>query len=113
MSERTLNLFKIKVLAEVCKTNSYRITTNNLHITPSAVSKIIKRPEKEWNLPLVASKGNSIIVNAQAEQLARLADKLLTAVSEFIGSSNELGDLESGTAARIWAWLPRLYLVAT
>ncbi|WP_158799712.1 LysR family transcriptional regulator [Pedobacter sp. L105] len=83
MPDKILNLFKIKVLSEVCKTNSYRISAKNLHLTPSAVSKIIKGLEKDWNLQLVESKGNSIRVNAQAEQLAGLAVKLLQASDEF------------------------------
>jgi len=83
MQNKTLNLFKLRVLAEVCKTNSYRTTAKNLFITPSAVSKIIKGLEKDWTLPLVDSKGNSIKVNVKAEKLAGLASVLLEAGDNF------------------------------
>jgi DNA-binding transcriptional LysR family regulator len=83
MQPFNINLFKIKVLAEVCKTNSYRITAKNLYITPSSVSKIIKGLEKDWNIQLVESKGNSIKVKETAEQLAGFAAKLLLASEDF------------------------------
>ena len=101
MPDKILNLFKIKVLSEVCKTNSYRISAKNLHLTPSAVSKIIKGLEKDWNLQLVESKGNSIKVNAQAEQLAGLAVKLLEASDEFNVHLSLLNSLSSTAILKI------------
>ncbi|SEW51543.1 LysR family transcriptional regulator [Chitinophaga arvensicola] len=83
MHTKILNLFKIKVLSEVCKTNSYKTASKHLFITPSAVSKIIKSLESEWNLQLVTSTGNNIKATAQAAQLAGLAEKLLQANDEF------------------------------
>ncbi|WP_121196583.1 helix-turn-helix domain-containing protein [Mucilaginibacter gracilis] len=65
MNAKIINLFKIKVLSEVCKTNSYLTASKNLYITPSAVSKIIKGLETEWNMCLVNSTGNSIKVTPQ------------------------------------------------
>jgi len=84
MNAQILNLFKIKVLSEVCKTNSYLTASKNLFITPSAVSKIIKGLESEWNLQLVSSTGNSIKVTPQAEQLVSTASSLLAANDEFV-----------------------------
>ncbi len=83
MQSKILNLFKVKVLSEVCKTNSYKTAAKNLFITPSAVSKIIKSLEADWNLQLVQSTGNSIKVTAQAEQLAGLAANILQENDEF------------------------------
>jgi DNA-binding transcriptional LysR family regulator len=83
MQPKDLNLFKIKVLSEVCKANSYLIASKNLYVTPSAISKIIKGLEKEWNLQLVDSKGNNIKVTEQAKQLAALSAKLLQASDEL------------------------------
>jgi len=96
MQNKTLNLFKLRVLAEVCKTNSYRTTAKNLFITPSAVSKVVKSLEKDWNMPLVDSKGNSIKVNAEAEKLAGLATVLLEAGDNF---NSELSLLSSNKIA--------------
>jgi len=103
MNDKILNLFKIKVLSEVCKTNSYKIASKNLYITPSAVSKIIKGLEKEWNLQLVDSKGNGVKVSAQAEHLANLAAKLLQANDDFtselscLNGRNSSGVLQIGS----------------
>jgi DNA-binding transcriptional LysR family regulator len=83
MQFEILNLFKIKVLSEVCKTNSYRVASKNLYITPSAVSKIIKSLETEWRIQLVQSTGNSINVTTQAQQLAAIATDLLKANDDF------------------------------
>lgn len=83
MQPKILNLFKIKVVSEVCKTNSYKTAANNLHITPSAVSKIIKSLEDEWNLQLVRSTGNSIKVTGDAL-------KLLDAVTDLLHANDRL-----------------------
>jgi DNA-binding transcriptional LysR family regulator len=98
MNAKILNLFKIKVLSEVCKTNSYLTVSKNLYITPSAVSKIIKGLEEEWNLHLVNSTGNSIKVTKQAEQLIGAAAILLQANDEF---ANLLSSLNGSSKATI------------
>lgn len=90
MDYKIQNLYKIKVLSEVCKTNSYLIASKNLHVSPSAVSKIIKSLEAEWNIKLVQSKGNSIKVTERAEQLARLSTNLLQANDDFNSHLNLL-----------------------
>lgn len=79
MENKILNLFKIKVLSEVCKTNSYKIAAGNLHITASAVSKIIKALESEWGVQLVNSTGNSIQLTEKARQLESGIAELLKA----------------------------------
>jgi DNA-binding transcriptional LysR family regulator len=101
MPDKILNLFKIKVLSEVCKTNSYRIASKNLYITPSAVSKIIKSLEIEWNLQLVQSTGNSIKVTAQANQLAGLAANLLQESNNFADQLSVLNGHNSTAALQI------------
>ena len=83
MISKILNLYKIKILSEVCKTNSYRIASQNLFITPSAISKAIKSLEAEWKIELVHSNGNSVKVTAAAEQLAVIASRLLLINDEF------------------------------
>jgi len=101
MNAKILNLFKIKVLSEVCKTNSYRAASKNLYITPSAVSKIIKSLEIEWNIQLVQSTGNSIKVTAQAEHLANLAANLLQANNEFADQLSLLNERNSTAVLQI------------
>ncbi|WP_158990288.1 LysR family transcriptional regulator [Mucilaginibacter sp. L196] len=101
MPDKILNLFKIKVLSEVCKTNSYRIASKNLYITPSAVSKIIKSLEAEWNLQLVQSTGNSIKVTPQANQLAGLATDILQAGTNFAEQLSVLNGHNSTAALQI------------
>jgi len=101
MQAKILNLFKIKVLSEVCKTNSYRVASKNLYITPSAVSKIIKSLEIEWNLQLVRSTGNSIKVTAQAEQLAGFAAALLQGNDDFTSQLTVLNGRNSTATLQI------------
>lgn len=79
METKVLNLFKIKVLSEVCKTNSYKTVAGNLHITASAVSKIIKGLESEWGIQLVHSTGNNIKLTDKARQLESSMSDLLKA----------------------------------
>ena len=90
MQTKILNLFKIKVLSEVCKTNSYKTTANNLHITPSAVSKVIKSLEDEWNLQLVRSTGNSIKVTEDTIKLSDAITDILRANDRLV---NQLLDM--------------------
>jgi DNA-binding transcriptional LysR family regulator len=77
METKTLNLYKIKVLSEVCKTNNYKIVAGKLHITASAVSKIIKSLEEEWAIKLVNSTGNNIQITDKARQLESKMSDLL------------------------------------
>jgi DNA-binding transcriptional LysR family regulator len=98
MDHKILNLHKIKVLSEVCKTNSYRIVSKNLYLSPSAISKIIKSLEVEWHVNLVQSTGNSIKVTEQAEVLAVIAEKMLEANDEF---NNALAQLKGRSPAAI------------
>ena len=101
MNVKILNLFKIKVLSEVCKTNSYLTASKNLYITPSAVSKIIKGLEAEWNMCLVNSTGNSIRVTPQAEQLVGAASGLLQANDEFVNLLSSINGHSNTTILQI------------
>ncbi|AYL94951.1 LysR family transcriptional regulator [Mucilaginibacter celer] len=96
METKILNLFKIKVLSEVCKNNSYKITAANLHITASAVSKIIKSLEGEWGIQLVNSTGNNIKLTDKARQLEngmadllKVNDLLLKDILQLSGKHSE------------------------
>lgn len=96
METKILNLFKIKVLSEVCKTNSYKTVAGSLHITASAVSKIIKSLEAEWDIKLVNSTGNSIKLTDNARQLEdsisdilKINDLLLKEIIQLSGKQSE------------------------
>lgn len=96
METKILNLFKIKVLSEVCKTNSYKTAAGNLHITASAVSKIIKSLEAEWGIQLVNSTGNNIKLTDKARQLEgsmsdllKVNDLLLKDILQLSGKQSE------------------------
>ncbi|MBL4675438.1 MAG: LysR family transcriptional regulator [Mucilaginibacter sp.] len=101
MSLKILNLYKVKILSEVCKTGSYRIASRNLFITPSAVSKAIRSLEIEWKLKLVESSGNSVKVTDEAKQLAVLTASLLQANDELCNRLNELNGASAKNVLRM------------
>ena len=100
MQTNILNLFKIKVLSEVCKTNSYKIAAGNLHITASAVSKIIKGLEEEWAIQLVNSTGNNIKLTDKARQLEGSLSDLLQANDSLVNEILQISDQRSGISVR-------------
>ncbi|NQZ29747.1 MAG: LysR family transcriptional regulator [Oceanospirillaceae bacterium] len=96
----------------VAKLNNLQQAAKQLHQTPSALSKVIKRLETLLNTQLFDRVGRNIVLNRQGEKFSYYAQHIVheadQALSEFVGKEKAVQINIAGPSVLIQHWVGML-----
>lgn len=110
-----MNIADLRSFLVVARYANLRSAADELHQSPSALSKAIRRIESSLNTPLFDRVGKSIRLNSHGEHLRQRALQLVTladqARAEFRGERQHLHCRVVGPALLLWHYGPVLSAV--
>lgn len=95
----------------VSNSNNLQVASETLHITPSALSKVIKRLESQLNTALFNRQGRNIVLNSQGEKFKKYAKSIVYETDQVISEykANQVNHINiSGPSILLRYWLPML-----
>ena len=102
----------LKKFLVVAKKNNLQIASNELNVTPGALSTVVKRIETKLNAQLFDRVGRNIKLNQQGEKFRHYALHLVheaeQAISEFSGASHTTTVKLAGPPILLQHYLPAL-----
>ena len=109
-----MNLPDLRVFTVVARHDSLHAAAEELHLTPSAISKALKRLEEELGLPLFDRSTRQLVLNERGALLLDRARTLLDleeqARIDLQGERAEM-DCRIGGPAVLWATLEGAFLL--
>lgn len=101
-----MELADLRAFVTACRCGSLHAAAAQLHLTPSALSKAVKRLEAELRTPLFDRRGKSLVLNADGQRLQQRALALLQLAedtrAEFHGAGCRVHCRAGGPAMLQW-----------
>ncbi|PET74942.1 hypothetical protein CN514_04940 [Bacillus sp. AFS001701] len=92
-----MNIEKLVYLVEVAKTGSFRIASQNLFVSQSAISQSIISIEKKLGLKLFErSKGNGAILTDEGVEIVKIVKELFSKYEELIEKAHLINNNVNG-----------------
>src|ERR1700740_2253352 len=101
-----MNLVDLRIFVSAARRPSLGAAALDMHLTPSAVSKAIKRLEESLGMPLFDRSAKQLVLNDSGSRLLERAQALLALADQarldLMGERAELDCRIGGAAVLLW-----------